>query len=87
MSEEFSQEENDYFALEDSAIEKVIADLQKAPYNLSEDEAKAFRSPMQQSGTAVINGEGFHITRSANEFFRVVPDAESHADAEQQHAA
>lgn len=87
MSEVFSQEENDYFALEDSAIEKVIAELQEEPYNLSEDEAKAFRSPMQQSGTAVITGDGFHITRSANEFFRVVPDPEAHADPEQQHAA
>ena len=87
MSEEFSQEENDYFAMEDVAIEKVVSDLQKEPYNLSEAEAKAFRTPMQQSGTAVINGEGFHITRSANEFFRIVPDKDAHADTEQQHAA
>ena len=87
MSEEFNQAEMDYFAAEDLAIDRVKHELMEQPWNMSEDMAEEYKKLMQRSGTAMIHGEGFSITRNPETLFEITPDKSTHADEEQLHAA
>lgn len=87
MSEEFNQEQMDYFAVEDQAIHGVAEALAKDPWNIPAEKINVYISHMQQSGTAAIAGEGFRIVRRPETFFEIVPDESSHEDDEIAHAA